>query len=285
MRVERVFKFFLLLIWLGAVAWLIRWEAFPEWFEEDSAGYRTVLRELPAVRDTWMKVLAEGEHVGYANSTIELEEVEGREQLLLLSQFLLMVAMADGPEAFRVTTRARLSGAQQLRQFEADIFFQQWQGKITGVRSQGENFDVTLRFGPLALSRRVAISDRAVLNNPLGDVSLPPLREGQELRLRTVDPFSLSNEPREVVLRGEGEDLIRIGAQEPRSASLISLRSGELTLRVWVDEFGQILRQETPFGLVLESSSVQEAIRIPRENALNPLTLKQQPAFMSLPGL
>jgi len=285
MRLALFCKALMILLWLGAVGWLIRREAFPHWFQTESAGYRTVLRELPAVRDSWMKVLAEGKHVGYANSTIELEEADGREQLLLLSQFMLMVAMPQGPEQLRVTTQARLSGAQQLLRFEAALFFQQWQGNITGVRAQGDQFDVTLQFGPLAFTRRVSIPDQAVLNNPLGDVSLPPLREGQELRLRTMDPLSLSTEPREVVFRGEGHELIRIGRQEPQEARLITMTSGDMLLRIWADEFGQVLRQETPFGLVLESSTVQDAIRVPGGNALNPLTLQQQPFFLNLPGL
>lgn len=284
MRGWTFLKLALFSLWLGALSWLIRREAFPHLFEDGAAGYRTMMRELPAVRDQWMKVLADGQHVGYANSSLELEEVDQQEELVLRSQFVILLRMPNGPEQIRFTSRVNIRSDQTLRGFDAKVQFQTLEGTVQGLRAERDQFDVTLSLGTLGMQRRVTIPDHAVISGPFGEFGMAPLRPGQEMRMRTFDLFSLSGESSDVFLRGEAIETLRTGLGEQETFRIL-VSSGEISFRVWINEFGQVIRQETPFGLTLEAATVQDAIRIPREAALDPLSLQLQPSFLNLPGL
>jgi hypothetical protein len=60
---------------------------------------------------------------------------------------------------------------------------------------------------------------------------------------------------------------------------------GEITLRAWVDDYGRVMRQETPFGLVLVASTAQQAMQIPSGNAVEPLSLLKNNLITSWPPM
>lgn len=111
------------------------------------------------------------------------------------------------------------------------------------------------------------------------------LRAGQQLRMRTLDPLSLSGETREMVLRGEGDDRIVLRNGREHEARRMSMTVGDMSMNVWVNEHGLVLKQETPFGLTMEVGEVSEVIRIPETNALNLLELLGQPGLIPLQSL
>jgi len=276
-------KLLLVLVWLGAMGWLIRFEAFPHWFDDTAQGYRGLMRDLPAVRDTWMRVLADGKHVGYFNSGLDLDESDGREQLVLLNQFMLRVETFGGKDSLRFNSEVRLGGDQRMQSFQATFFSPMFEANASGVRQDGNLYEITLQMGQLAIQRRIRIPDQTVMAGVMGDFGLQPLREGQTLRLRTLDPFSMGGDGTEVVVTGEGSEEIVLGEGDPQVAVRMRIEQGEWVLRMWVSDTGQVLRQETPFGLVLEAATVQEAIRVPDEHAVNLTQLMQHPGFFNLP--
>lgn len=275
----------LLLIWLGSLGWLIRYEAFPHWFEDTVQGYRTLTRDLPAVRDSWMKIYAGDVHVGYANSSVELEEVDGREELILQSQFQLMVEMPDGIHPLRVSSSVHIHSQQHLAHFTVQFHFQRMQGGVEGRRAEGDQFDVELRAGNAQMRRRLTIPRDVVINSPFAEAAMRNLRTGQQVRMRTLDPLSLGGETREMILRGEGQERIALRNGREVDARRMSMTLGDVTMGVWLNEYGMVLKQETPFGLTMEMGDVSEAIRIPDENALNLLDLLGQPGLIPLQSL
>ncbi len=278
-------KLILLLAWLGSMGWLIRYEAFPHWFEDTVQGYRTLTRDMPAVRDSWMKIYSGDVHVGYANSTVELEEVDGREDLVLKSQFQLMVEMPDAVTPLRVSSAVHIRNQHQLSHFEVQFHFQRMQGHVEGHRVEGDVFEVELSAGNAQMRRRVTIPPDVVLNSPFAETAMRNLRPGQQLRMRTLDPLSLSGETREMVLRGGGSGKITLRNGSEHEARRMTMTVGDMTVNVWINEHGMVLKQETPFGLTMEAGEVSEAIRIPEENALNVLDLLGQPGLVPLQSL
>jgi hypothetical protein len=278
-------KLILLLAWLGSMGWLIRYEAFPHWFEDTVQGYRTLTRDMPAVRDSWMKIYSGDVHVGYANSTVELEEVDGREDLVLKSQFQLMVEMPDAVTPLRVSSAVHIRNQHQLSHFEVQFHFQRMQGHVEGRRVEGDVFEVELSAGNAQMRRRVTIPPDVVLNSPFAETAMRNLRPGQQLRMRTLDPLSLSGETREMVLRGGGSGKITLRNGSEHEARRMTMTVGDMTVNVWINEHGMVLKQETPFGLTMEAGEVSEAIRIPEENALNVLDLLGQPGLVPLQSL
>ena len=99
MPMSALCKLLLLSVWLGCMGWLLRFEAYPEWFTGDALGYKTLSKQMPALRDSWMKLSYDGQHVGYSHSSVEMEEVDQEEQLLLRNTLFLRVWMPNGIES------------------------------------------------------------------------------------------------------------------------------------------------------------------------------------------
>ena len=52
-----VLRGLVLLFWLGMIGWLLRYEAFPEYFTRSLAGYHGLLSKDVLVADSWMKIV------------------------------------------------------------------------------------------------------------------------------------------------------------------------------------------------------------------------------------
>lgn len=285
MLTRKLFTAGLLGVWVVSMSWLVRYEAFPHWFEDTIQGYRTLTREMPAVRDTWMKILADGTHVGYANSTLELEEDgDGRDVLHMRSQMVMRVRMAGSTDELRMNTGTRVRGGQELHSFHANFYYGNFQGEVRGQREEGEMFLVDMEVQNRNFQRRMRIPDQAVISGPMMEAGLRNLRPGRQLRMRALDPLSPSGELMDIVFTGEGPDDIRVGG-EPVRANRVSMSFRDMELHAWLDDSGRVLRQETPFGLILEAASNHDAIRVPSENAVSPSALLSTPFPTSLPDL
>ena len=286
---NRYFKFTVLAVWLVCMSWLVRYEAFPHWFEDTIPGYRGLTRELPAVKDSWMKVLWNGEHVGYSNSTMEIDETDGREDLQMRSQLMLHLQMPDGSNQLRIDTRVSIRDGHRLHSFQVTFFMGNIQGEINAVRDTGDFFNIELQLKPMMgdarMQRRLQIPEHAIIAGPLMDTGLRNLRPDQELRMRTFDPFSLTGDLSEVVFRGEGYEMLAMDGGEPVHVSRVSMRTGEMVMSAWLNEHGQILRQETPFGFVLEAATVNDAVRVPEGNKIHFSQLLSNPLIPNLPNL
>jgi hypothetical protein len=271
-------KTLLWVIWIVSMGWLIRFEAFPQWFEETARGYETLTHDLPALRDSWMKVFAGEEHVGYVHSATQVQEQDGQEQLFMESRLVLNLRLTEERRVLYLDTQVTLDGnARFLRS-------RLW-GSITGLL-QGEmsltptetpnrfRLDLDLKIAnvpDVSFSRTVEVPPDVIVASPLLDNGFRSLRPGQTLRFRTLDPFSADGSTRMLVLRGEdGADWNDVEMDgEILEVRKVSATLGEITVTAWLDSYGRTLRQETPFGLTLMLSDARKAVEVPEDAALD----------------
>ncbi|MEX2606535.1 MAG: hypothetical protein WD708_04250, partial [Kiritimatiellia bacterium] len=287
MMFNTVFKTGLVSVWLLCMGWLIRYEAFPHWFDDTVQGYKSLSRDLPAIRDTWMKVMAEGKHVGYVNSSIEMEDQEGQEMLLMSTQLLLRIDLQGVTEMLRLHNKVRLNSRHELTGSESSFSLGRISGQmnITGTE-KNEIFDVAAQLNEIQFNRQIRIPAGAVLFSPLMDAGMRSVRPGRSLKIRTLDPFSFSGELQTVEIKGlSSERRLLEGEEREVLVTRVAVHVGDLVLYSEVDEFGRVLRQETPFGLIFVQSTAQQAMKVPPENNLNPLTLISSPAFPTMMNL
>lgn len=287
MMFNMVFKTVMVSVWLLCMGWLIRYEAFPHWFDDTVQGYKMLSRDLPAIRDTWMKVMASGKHVGYVNTSIEMEDKEGQEILLMSTQLLLRLDLQGTTQMLRLQNNVRLNARHELMGSESRFSLGRMSGQmdITGTE-RGETFDVAATFNEIQFNRQIRIPSGAVLFSPLMDAVIGSVRPGRSMKIRTLDPFSFSGELRTIEMKGLSSSRQKLeGEDREVLVTRVAVHVGDLVLHSEVDEFGRVLRQETPFGLIFEQSSAQEAMKVPPENNLNPLTLLSSPAFPTLMNL
>ncbi len=113
-------------------------------------------------------------------------------------------------------------------------------GELTAeVVSAGETF-------PLSLP----VDGEMVFASGFGaTLELPTLEVGEEVRLESFDPLTLSKSPARVrCLARESLDL----GMGPIATRRLQVTMGGVRSLAWVDEGGEVVRAETPFGLVLQ---------------------------------
>jgi len=270
------------------MGWLIRYEAFPQFFDPTLQGYREMSRTLPALRDSWMKILSNGEHVGYVNSSIEMTEVEGEEQLQMRTQILIRVYYQGRFELVRLTNEVLLDSRQDLTGSLSTFSAGTYTGSLHLEPIEGsKDFTMTAQLNQMKFKRQISLPPGVVISSPLMDTGLRSVTVGKTVYIRTMDPFSPTGELRTVEVTGISvESRTLPGEERPLDVTLVSIKMGDWDLEAEIDEFGRIVRQETPFGMTFVQSDASTAMKIPKDNAFDPVQLlstSSYPSFMKLP--
>lgn len=104
----------------------------------------------------------------------------------------------------------------------------------------------------------VPLGRELFLDSGLGAaLRFPTCTEGETLRFDSFDPMTLSTTSARVECLGEQE--LFLAGQTIRARQL-KVRSGGLESIAFVDEDGNVVRAETPFGFILVKISAQEAL-------------------------
>lgn len=193
-------------------------------------------------------------------------------------------------DGIRTTLQARVALDLLGKRSDLRLKGTLWQGgdraELKAVaRSNDTNFHVE---GKLEDGRLEAVLDTAgekvpfslqlgrelFLDSGLGAaLRFPTCTEGETLRFDSFDPMTLSSTTARVECLGE-QDLFLAG--ETIRARQLRVHSGGLESIAFVDEGGNVVRAETPFGFVLVKISAQEA--------LEPLSEAPQAGSVDGPG-
>ena len=235
------------------------------------------VRRLPAhggqlrkASESWLGVFAaEGRQVGH----IHLQQVpeERRRQpgaRMTLEARMHLVLLGKPTDLDLSGSVWRPDGSQQV---EFDF----------AVRSAGFDFTVAgevadgwlqseISSAGETLPLRLPVDQSLVFAGGIGSaLSFPTLEVGEEYRLDTFDPLTLS----------KGEARVRCTAREKLRLAGVEIDARRLTIAMngihsvaWIDETGEVVRAETPVGLTLERITPEEAGSPP-------------PAQADLPGL
>jgi Transglutaminase-like superfamily len=179
----------------------------------------------------------------------------------------------DGQAGMRseIDARLRLALAGQSSQLRMGGVFWQGQDRLdfeAQTRSQGFDFQVRGEVEKGRLRATMASAgetwplelelDQELLvgSGPLTALRLPSCTEGERLKVATLDPLSLKIT--EARLLCHGRETLTIDGAAVMTQRIDLLASGMET-RAFVDDSGEVVRAETPFGLVLERRQKQEA--------------------------
>jgi len=241
------------------MAQLFRREYFiPRWQGSNSSI------QIPAEpTDTWLGLLLNDRNqtpIGFLNvrtSPIEREAQEG-----VLAQFLghMRLSLGSFKGELRVDGQAWATKRDGLRDFlfsmrsgehATTVEGKVAAGRLTGfIATGGEKTPIDLPFP----------TDQIMTNAPgLGGVSMPSLEIGDEVLVDAFDPMTMSaGTARVLCLR---EETITVMGVEKRAKVLSTNLSG-ITSTAWVDANGEVLRAETPLGIVLQRMTQAEAQRL-----------------------
>ncbi len=247
----------IVLFWAAMAGWLIRVEAFPQWFGRPAAGYRALLDDAPAAMDSWMQILFRDRTIGYSRFRLDTQEHDPSARYLLNHQVVLRLAILGAQHQVNGTAEAALDAWRQLQRFTLALRGGPYVFRADGRRTGKTSFEVRLdgSAGPSRLT--LEIPDDVILYSPMQEVQLKRLRPGEQLRLRTLDPFSFK--PSEILVEAVSWEPVAVSG---RTTNALALRvtSGRVSLRAWMDAEGRVLREESPMGWVLEACTPEQAL-------------------------
>lgn len=257
-RIRRGIQGLLVAAWLGSMAWLLRFEAFPEYFTHALAGYRSLLTSDMLVMDSWYIVQFNGTPIGYSRTWVDVREENPREHYVVENLTELELSVLGTRQRVHFDSEAFLDQGHRLQRFMFNTRSGQYRTRIEGTRTTGDRFTVELDTGGSASSFEVRIPDDTVIYSPVTDLALRRLKPGEQVTLKTFNPIVGESVP------------VRIQAQERESLVLgtntfdalaLTIHSQGMSMNAWVDGEGQLLKQETDLGWTIVRSTFEEATR------------------------
>jgi hypothetical protein len=243
--------------WFGAMAWLVRYEAFPGWFAHSLAGYRGMLTGGAVILDSWMKISFRDVPMGYSHTRVDSNERDPAGVYVVENRTVLQLNLMGQPHTLTVASEAALDALYHLQRFKFTMSSQLYTARIDGRRTGRTRFWVRMWTGGQTQQFLVEIPDDVIVYSPLIEMSLGRMKPGQDLRVRTFDPVMLT--PADVVIRALNWEMLPTAEGEVE-ALMLTMEMHRTQVRAWVDRDGRMLRQETPFGWVMEACEPEDAL-------------------------
>lgn len=245
-------------VWLLCLGWLLRYQAFPDYFTETFSGYRGLFSQDVLLKDSWMRILFNGQPIGLNHSTMELDDSEPEARHVIRDRLQARLNILGSDQKLYVDATVRLDDAYELQRFSFSLSSPNYTVRLNAVRVSGETFRVTLATDNSTQTSTVTVPRDVVIYSPMTEMAMRRLKPGQSLTLRTLDPATLSTAP--LTIRALRREALVVAGATNQATVLASDYQGT-TATTWMDHDGRVLRQETPFGWVLEACSMDEALR------------------------
>jgi len=251
------FKIIIIAFWLLMTGWLVRYEAFPEKFTDAVSGYRALFQRGPLILDSWMQIESQGVPVGYSHTWFDTNLEYAEAAYTLRNQTVLNFKLMGQAQWVGVTVDAILDDQYCLQQFSAIMVSSVYSTRIDGRRSRKGFFNVILKT-PAAVKRfEMEIPDDVVLYSSMSEMAVKQLALGESIRLKTIDPLSLT--VAEVIVKAvRRESMVHDGKNH--STTLLNINYQGMSVSAWINDEGQVLREETPFGWVMRASTPREIL-------------------------
>jgi len=203
--------------------------------------------------DEWMGVQYQGRKVGLLHLEKTRRAQDGYH--FALHTHLKMVGF-DGDATLQMDVGADLTAAMGLERFDFRVTAGPATFRGTGV-VDGDQLALTVETGGSTFEERVPLTHSPVLRANLGAVlSTKTLTPGTRFRFHVFDPLTRSEQA--VDIEVVGPDTLQILGQ-PVAATHIRQTVSGMTLNGWINQRGEMLKQELGLGLVAVRETEEEA--------------------------
>lgn len=247
-----------LLLWFGAMGWLVFYEAYPELRHQTSAGYRTLLSHGVMVMDRWMTISVQGKPIGYTHTSVDVvDEQNGGNQYRINNRTILTLTIMGSRQRVAVNADAVVDALYKLASFSFDLTSTGYAISVEGTRKQGNVFDITIKGVGSTQHFTVTIPEDAVIYSPMTEMTLKSLNPGSHTILQIFNPVTLTVQ--HVTVRALRHEVLLRKSKEIQTTVLAAKIDGMETLS-WIDSEGLMLKQETPLGWTIESCDARDAL-------------------------
>ncbi len=245
------------LLWLGAMGWLVFYEAYPELRNQTSSGYRTLLSHGVMVMDRWMKISFQGKPIGYTHTSVDVDEKDGINQYRINNRTILTLSIMGSQQRVAVNADATVDALYKLTSFSFDLTSTGYAMNVDGTRKKGDLFDVSIKGLGSTQHFSITIPEGAVIYSPMTEMTLKSLNPGNQTTLKIFNPVTLTAQ--NVTVRALRHEVLLHRGKSINTTVLTAKIDGMEALS-WIDSDGITLKQETPFGWTIESCDAKEAL-------------------------
>jgi len=250
----RVLSALILVAWVAQMGVLARraWSSSGVALAADLAQYGSSAQ--------WRGIYYRGDKIGFSvgqttptDSGYEMKE-DGRLQMTLLGS----------SASVRLTSRATVDRAFALQRFSFALDAGTGPTEILGTLD-GRRLDLTIKTpsGERRETRELEEPPALALNLPRV-LAARGLQPGQTLQVSVFDPATLRNAP--MTLEVQAREVVQ-SAGRPVPAFRVEGRLAGITTRTWITDVGDVVREESPMGLIVvrETPAQAQALAVPGE--------------------
>ena len=207
----------------------------------------------------WRGIYYRGDKIGFSvgQTTPTESGFEVREDARL--QMMVLGSTAS----VRLTTRANVDPAFALQRFSFALDAGTGATEVDGTL-QGRLLHLSIRTpsgGERRETRELAEAPALSLNLPR-TLAARGLKPGETLQVSVFDPATLTNVP--MTLEVKAREVVR-AAGRPVPAFRVEGRAAGITTRSWITDVGEMVREESPMGLIVvrETRDQAQALAVP----------------------
>lgn len=254
----RALKLIVLAIWLLAVSWLIRFEAFPELFSGSTLSYRNLIGQNVLLRESWHKISLKGKGIGYVFTSISSESSKDGTSIEISSKTHINLGLPVRTDDIILETSARLDSSYTIASFESDlkapgITVRNMLERLESGKYRSTSFRTDLQ---AQKTEEITLPGNTVVFIPPTDFLPPRLRSGVRSYMRVIDPVSLSLSAIELETVSDSQ---RVTAGLAKSRHWTRLEHRGMDFLCARDENDEIVMVKAPLGITLTKCTVDEA--------------------------
>lgn len=221
-------------------------------------GPSTSARRRTGPSESWMGVyLPSGRRVGYLYVRESPEVRDNRQGSTTVVRAKIRMTLLSRPTDILVSGRTWRPYEGKRADFDFQIRSSGHEFRIEGSASDG-TLAARVHTAGETVPLRLAVDDDMLLWSDMGaGYNLTALEVGQEFLVDIFDPMTMSRG--QARIKCLKEDAIDIGGEQ-LPTKVVSVTSGGMVSTIWVTETDEVVRAETPFGLVLQKLTAEEAL-------------------------
>jgi len=241
----------IMLLWLGMVGILVQRTCFDGGGDSHARTGGSTVQLRP--REEWMGIYWGGEKVGYSVSKIK----KSRDGYQMDEQAVMDLTVMGTAQRIDTELTSLVDNAFTLRSFDFRMISNLFSFKAAGTVA-GNRLQLELASGAGTKRTAIELEEAPCLAGTLKPLMLSEgLEVGKRLRYSIFDPVTMASAPVEIVV--EGKENLEIRGRTIACYRLGSTFKG-ITLRSWIDEEGNTMREESPMGLMLIRESKVDAL-------------------------